>query len=93
MCVTSFLPCFCLVNMGIAHVSGWCQDGNTSARTITELSILSSTSFQMGKTFWWVVSAAVEQSRRNVNVVAPVDGKYGIHRQTPESLQTKKKWG
>ena len=27
-------------------------------------SILSSTSFQMGKTFWGVVSAAVEQSRR-----------------------------
>ena len=40
-------------------------------------SILSSTSFQMGKTFWWVVSAAVEQSRRKANMVARGDGKFG----------------
>ena len=33
-------------------------------------SILSSTSFQMGKTFWGVASAAVEQSVRKANMVA-----------------------
>ena len=31
----------------------------------------------MGKTFWGVVSAAVEQSRRKVNMVAQGDGKFG----------------
>ena len=40
-------------------------------------SILSSTSFQMGKTFWGVESAAVEQSRRKANIVAQGDGKFG----------------
>ena len=40
-------------------------------------SILSSTSFQMGKTFWWVVSAAVEKSRCKANMVAQGDGKFG----------------
>ena len=40
-------------------------------------SILSSTSFQMGKTFWGVVSAAVELSRRKANMVAQGDGKFG----------------
>ena len=40
-------------------------------------SILSSTSFQMGKTFWGVVSAAVEQSRRKANMVSQGDGKFG----------------
>ena len=40
-------------------------------------SILSSTSFQMGQIFWGVVSAAVEQSRREANVVAQGDGKFG----------------
>ena len=39
--------------------------------------ILNSTSFQMGKTFWEVVSAAVEQSRRKANMVAQGDGKFG----------------
>ena len=39
-------------------------------------SILSSTSLQMGKTFWGVVSAAVEQSRRKANMVAQGDGKF-----------------
>ena len=39
-------------------------------------SILSSTSFQRGKTFWGVVSAAVEQSRRQANMVAQGDGKF-----------------
>ena len=37
-------------------------------------SILSSSSFQMGKTFWGVVSAAVEQSRRKANMVAQGNG-------------------
>ena len=40
-------------------------------------SILSSTSFQMGKTFWGVVSAAVVKSRRKANMVAQGDGKFG----------------
>ena len=40
-------------------------------------SILSPTSFQMGKTFWGVASAAVEQSRRKANMVAQGDGKFG----------------
>ena len=40
-------------------------------------SILSSTSVQMGKTFWGVVSAAVEQSRPKANKVAQGDGKFG----------------
>ena len=40
-------------------------------------SILSSTSFQMGKTFWGVVSAGVEQSRGKANMVAQGDGKFG----------------
>ena len=39
--------------------------------------IMSSTSFQMGKTFWGVASAAVEQSRRKVNMFAQGDGKFG----------------
>ena len=39
-------------------------------------SILSSTSFQMGKAFWGVVSAAVEQSRLKANMVAQGDGKF-----------------
>ena len=30
----------------------------------------------MGKTFWGVVSAAVEQSRRKANMVAQGDGKF-----------------
>ena len=33
-------------------------------------SILSSTSFRMGKIFWGAVSAAVKQSRREANMVA-----------------------
>ena len=40
-------------------------------------SIFCSTSLQMGKTFWGVVSAAVEQSRRKANMVAQGDGKFG----------------
>ena len=40
-------------------------------------SILSSTSFQMGKTFWGVVGAAVEQFRRKANMIAQGDGKFG----------------
>ena len=40
-------------------------------------SIMSSTSFQMGKTFRRVVSAAVKHSRRKANMVAQGDGKFG----------------
>ena len=40
-------------------------------------SILSSTSFQMGKTFWGVLGAAIEQSRLKANMVAQGDGKFG----------------
>ena len=40
-------------------------------------SILSSTRLQMDKTFWGVVSAAVEQSRCKANMVARGDGKFG----------------
>ena len=40
-------------------------------------SILSSTSFQTGNTFWGVVSAAVEQSRRKANMVARGEGILG----------------
>ena len=40
-------------------------------------SILSSTSFQLDKTVWGVVSAAVEQSRRKANLVTQGDGKFG----------------
>ena len=36
-------------------------------------SVLSSTSFQMGKTFLGVVGAVVEQSRRKANMVAQGD--------------------
>ena len=39
--------------------------------------ILSSTSFQMGKTFWGVGSTVVEQSRRKASMVAQGDGKFG----------------
>ena len=40
-------------------------------------SILSFTSSQMGKTFWGVGSAAVEQTRRKANMVAQGDVKFG----------------
>ena len=40
-------------------------------------SILNSTSFQMGKTFCGVVSAAAEQPRRKANMDAKGDGKFG----------------
>ena len=40
-------------------------------------SILSSTSLQMGKTFWGVVIYAVEQSRLKTNLVAQGDGTFG----------------
>ena len=39
--------------------------------------ILSSTSFQMDKTFLGVVSADVEQSRHKANMVAQGDGEFG----------------
>ena len=40
-------------------------------------SILISNSFQMDKTFWGVGSAAVDQSRHKVRMVAQGDGKFG----------------
>ena len=40
-------------------------------------SILSSTSFELDKTFRGVASAAVEQSRRRANIVARGDGEFG----------------
>ena len=59
-------------------VSGWCPDGNILVLVRSLKSrILSSTSFQMGKTFWGLVSAAVEQSRRKANMVAQGNGKFG----------------
>ena len=39
--------------------------------------LLSSTSFQMGKTFCGVATTAVEQSRRKANMVARGGGKFG----------------
>ena len=41
-------------------------------------SILSSTSFQMGKPFWGVESAAVGQSRRKATMVAQGVGIFGL---------------
>ena len=40
-------------------------------------STLSSTNLQMGKAFWGVLSAAVEQSKRRANMVAQGNGKFG----------------
>ena len=40
-------------------------------------SILSSTGLQVGKTFWGVVSAAVEQYRCKANMIVQGDGKFG----------------
>ena len=56
-------------------------------------SILSSTSLQMVKTFWGVVSAAVEQFRRKANMVARGDGEFGPRGRTrnPSKQQQKKK--
>ena len=53
-------------------------------------SILSSTSFHMGKTFWGVMSAAVEQSRRKANMVAQGDGKFGPKGWPQNSSKPKK---
>ena len=46
-------------------------------------SILSSTNFQMGKAFWGVGSAAVEQSRGKANMIAQGDGKFGQNPSKP----------
>ena len=45
--------------------------------------MLSLTSFQLDKTFWGVVSAAVEQSRRKANMVAQGDGKFPPKKPAP----------
>ena len=61
----------------------WCWSAADVKREKTVLvwslksSISSSTSFQMDKTVWGVVSAAVEQSRRKASMVAQGDGKFG----------------
>ena len=68
-------------------------------------SILSWTSLPRDNTFWGVVSAAVEQSRRKANIVAWGDGKFGswdwpqnpsklkkIARRNNAWLQTKRKY-
>ena len=52
-------------------------------------SILSSTSLQMDKTFWGVVSAAVEQSRRKASMVARGDGEFGWPQYLSKPNQTK----
>ena len=49
-------------------------------------------SFQMGKTFWWVVSAGVEQSRRKANMVAQGDVKFSP-RDWPQNPSKPKKKG
>ena len=49
-------------------------------------STLSSTSSQLEDTLWRVVSAAVEQSRHEANMVTQGDEKFGPSRLTPESL-------
>ena len=54
-------------------------------------SILSSTIFQMGKTFWCVMSAAVEQSRCKANVVARGDGKFNPFEADPRVPPSQKK--
>ena len=53
-------------------------------------SILSSTSLQMDKTFWGMVSAAVEQSRRRTNMVARGNEKFGPLRWPQNHSKTKK---
>ena len=58
-------------------VSGWCQDGNTSSRTITEVKNLELNLPSVNTTFWGVVNAVVEQSRRRANRIARGDGKFG----------------
>ena len=55
-------------------------------------SILSTTSFQMGETFWGVASAAVEQSRRKANVVAQGNGKFGPRRWPQNPSKPKKSY-
>ena len=73
-------PLFVLILHGffqgiILHVCQWLEIP-VLVRSLKS-SILSSTSFQMGKTFWRVVSAALEQFRREANMVAQGDGKFG----------------
>ena len=53
-------------------------------------SIWSSTSFPMGKTFWGVLSAAVEQSRGKASMVAQGDGKFGSRGWPQDPSKAKK---
>ena len=52
-------------------------------------SILSTTIFQLGKTFWRVVGAAVEESTWIAKMVAQGDGKFGpgADPRTPPNIQ------
>ena len=55
-------------------------------------SILSSTSFQMGKTFWGAVNADADQSWCKANMVAQGDGEFGPL-DWPKNPSKQKKWG
>ena len=56
-------------------------------QSLKSSSIFSSTSFQRDKTFWGVVSAAVEQSRRKANMVPQGDRKFGPSGPNPKKPQ------
>ena len=60
--------------IGMKTVSHWCQD--VLVRSLKS-SILSSSSSQLDNTFWGLASASLEQSRREANMVAQGDGKFG----------------
>ena len=73
-------------------VSGWCEDVLVLVLVRSlKSSIFSSTSFHMGKTFWGVVTAAVEQSRGKANTVAQGDGKFGPRGWPQDPSKPKKK--
>ena len=55
-------------------------------------SILSSTTIQMDDTFRGVVSAAVEQSRREANMVTRGDGKFGPREADTTESQNQKRY-
>ena len=56
-------------------VIAWCQDGNTSSRTITEVKERSSTSFRYDTAFCGVGCAAVDQPACQTSMVAQGDGR------------------
>ena len=61
---------FILLFMYVTWISGWCQDEIAVLARSLKSSILSSTSFQLDETFWQMMSAAEEQSRRKANMEA-----------------------